>query len=378
MRQLNIVVFGLSITSSWGNGHATTFRGLIKALNKRGHRVTFFEKDVPWYADNRDLPAPPYCDTVFYRSGNELDAQRSKLAEADLVIIGSFVPDAREIMDKVRRFTRACLAFYDIDTPVTLAKLERGDYEYLHPEMIPEFDLYLSFTGGPSLEQLEAQWQARWARPLYCSVDPELYYPESYYPEPRNTAQPRKTLGYLGTYSEDRQPTLRRLLIDSAAHMQKARFCVAGAQYPRDIKWPLNVEHVEHIPPSRHRSFYNSQRFTLNVTRQNMIAAGFSPSVRLFEAGACGTPVISDHWEGLDHFFTVGEEILVAETTDDALRHLQMDEPARRDLGKRMRNKVMQHHTAEHRAVELEKYWRESATPPPAIGGNVRNVKAEM
>lgn len=362
MQQLNIVVFGLSITSSWGNGHATTFRSLIKALNKRGHQVTFFEKEVPWYASNRDLPRPPFCDTILYHSVEEVDAHRDKLAQADLVIIGSFVTEARELMHKVRQFTPVCLAFYDIDTPVTLAKLDQGDFEYLHPDMIPEFDLYLSFTGGPSLDKLEAQWGARWARPLYCSVDPELYYPE-----PQTAEQLRCNLGYLGTYSDDRQPSVQRLLIEPAERMPDARFCVAGAQYPKEIDWPVNVEHIEHIPPHRHRHFYNSQRFTLNVTRKSMIAAGFSPSVRLFEAGACGTPVISDSWEGLDQFFTIGEEILLAESAEEVLDHLTMDETARRALGERMRNKVMQQHTADHRAVELENYWRESSLPPVAI-----------
>lgn len=361
MQQLNIVVFGLSITSSWGNGHATTFRSLLKALHRRGHQLSFFEKDVPWYANNRDLPAPPFCETILYRSLDEVDSYKPTLATADMVIIGSYVPDSHRLVEKVRRFTPACLAFYDIDTPVTLAKLDAGDFEYLHPETIPEFDLYLSFTGGPCLNRLEKHWGARSAQPLYCSVDPELYYPE-----PHSTAPLDYTLGYLGTYSNDRQPTVQRLLLNAAQRMPTSRFCVAGAQYPKKIDWPANVSHIEHIPPKQHRRFYNGQRFTLNVTRQNMIAAGYSPSVRLFEAGACGTPVISDYWEGLDEFFSIGEEILVARTTEEAVEYLNMDELNRRAVGERMRSTVMQHHTADHRAKELENYWRQSAMPPLA------------
>ncbi|MCW8196166.1 glycosyltransferase [Proteobacteria bacterium 005FR1] len=361
MQHLNIVVFGLSITSSWGNGHATTFRSLIKALNRRGHSVTFFEKDVPWYANNRDLPEPPFCETILYQSVEEVDRHEQIVAAADMVIIGSYVPDSDILADKVRRFAPVCLAFYDIDTPVTLAKLEAGDYEYLHPDTIPEFDIYLSFTGGPSLDELERRWDARWAQPLYCSVDPELYYPE-----PPSAAPLEYTLGYLGTYSDDRQPTVQKLLIDSASRLPESRFCVAGAQYPKEINWPANVKHIEHIPPRQHRHFYNSQRFTLNVTRQSMIAAGHSPSVRLFEAGACGTPVISDYWEGLGDLFAIGEEILVASSTEEAVEYLQMDEVNRRAIGERMRNKVMREHTADHRAKELENYWRQSAMPPLA------------
>jgi len=353
MQQLNIVIFGLSITSSWGNGHATTFRGLVKALHHRGHSITFFEKDVPWYADNRDLPSPPFCETILYRNLQEVDAHSDRLERADLVIIGSFVPDSRALLDRARHCGNACLAFYDIDTPVTMAKLERGDYEYLHPDTIPEFDLYLSFTGGPCLDRLERHWGARWAQPLYCSVDPDLYYPESQALD--------YALGYLGTYSDDRQPTVEKLLMASAQRMPDARFCVAGAQYPEDVNWPGNVEHIQHIPPSQHRAFYNRQRFTLNVTRRDMIAMGYSPSVRLFEAGACGTAVISDYWGGLDSFFTIGEEILVAQNTEEALELLAMDDLNRRAIGERMRRKVLEQHTANHRAKELESYWRQSA-----------------
>ncbi|MGQ9425449.1 CgeB family protein [Gilvimarinus sp. F26214L] len=361
--ELNIVVFGLSITSSWGNGHATTFRSLIKALNARGHHVSFFEKDVSWYAHNRDMPEPPFCETILYRSPDEVQRYEQTLGEADLIIIGSFVADAQEILHRVREVTPVCLAFYDIDTPVTLGKLARQDYEYLHPDMIPEFDLYLSFTGGPVLEKLESRWGAQRARPLYCSVDPELYFPET-----RTDPLPY-TLGYLGTYSDDRQPTLQRLLIDSAQRMPKARFCVAGAQYPREINWPSNVKHVEHIPPREHRAFYNGQRFTLNVTRQDMIGAGYSPSVRLFEAGACAIPVMSDYWDGLEHFFSLGDEILVAQTTHEALDILNMDEDSRRRVGEAMYRRVLEEHTCDHRAMELEEYWREAARPPlPSTG----------
>lgn len=358
MQKLNIVIFGLSVTSSWGNGHATTFRSLIKALARRGHHVTFLEKDVPWYASNRDLPEPPFCDTYLYDSLDELTHLHARIAAADMVILGSYVQEASAITELVTQLNPACFAFYDIDTPVTLAKLERGDYEYLTPEMIPKFDLYLSFTGGPLLEKLERKWNAQRARPLYCSVDPELYYPEE-----STGGTHQYAMGYLGTYSDDRQPTVQKLLLDPAKESTSAEFCIAGAQYPNDIDWPANVTHVEHIPPQDHRAFYNAQRFTLNVTRQDMIKAGFSPSVRLFEAGACGTPIISDYWEGLDTFFTLGEEILVAHSADDVQGYLQMDDAKRKAIGERLREKVLALHTSDHRAMELEQHWQEVRTP---------------
>ncbi len=360
IQTLDIVVFGLSITSSWGNGHATTFRSLLKALASRGHRITFFEKDVPWYASSRDLPHPPFCTTILYTSPGEIGAHEALIRKADLVIIGSYVSDAQALTRRIGRLSPRCLAFYDIDTPVTLAKLRQGDYEYLHPEMIEQFDLYLSFSGGSSLETLE-KLGARRARPLYCSVDESLYYPSSTADQQGRSYT--YDLGYLGTYSDDRQATVERLLLEPARRSSTAHFCVAGAKYPNAISWPGNVELIEHIPPRQHRDFYNSQRFTLNVTRQDMIAAGHSPSVRLFEAGACATPVISDYWQGLDSFFIPGEEILVANDTADVERFLEMSEDQRLEMGQRMRRRVLSAHTSTHRAEELEHYWQEAIGP---------------
>jgi spore maturation protein CgeB len=347
---MNIVILGLSITSSWGNGHATTYRGLARELHARGHRVLFLERDVPWYADNRDLPRPPYCHVGLYESVADLRRRyASDVREADAVVVGSYVPDGVAVADWVTRIARGATAFYDIDTPVTLAKLARGDHEYLSPALIPRFDMYLSFTGGPTLRRIERQYGAPVAYPLYCSVDQSLYYPES--------RQTRWDVGYMGTYSDDRQPTLQRLLLEPARRAPHARFVVAGPQYPRSIRWPSNVARVAHLPPRKHRAFYNAQRFTLNVTRADMVAAGWSPSVRLFEAAACATPIISDAWDGLEAFFAPDSEILIARTVADTLRYLaDLDDAERQALGHRGRERVLAAHTAAHRAAELERY----------------------
>lgn len=367
MKPLNIVIFGLSITSSWGNGHATTFRSLVKALHARGHTITFLEKDVPWYATNRDMPHPPFCRTLLYRDLAEVKQYAAAIAEADLVILGSYVADARDITRWVKSLAPTCFGFYDIDTPVTLAKLAKGDFEYLHPEMIPEFDIYWSFTGGPILQTLEKDFGAQRALPLYCSVDPDLYFHD---PVPGNDRDHRRyAMGYLGTYSDDRQPTVNNLLIETARQRPNAQFCVAGAQYPVAIEWPANVQTIEHIPPERHRHFYNDQLFTLNVTRRDMIRAGYAPSVRLFEAGACGTPVISDYWPGLDSFFTLGEEILVASNSSDVLEYLSMEEEQRLALGLRFRQRILDGHTSRHRAMEIEHHWQQIRQP--ALAANL-------
>jgi spore maturation protein CgeB len=347
---MDIVILGLSITSSWGNGHATTYRGLVRELAARGHRVLFLERDAPWYADNRDLPKPKYCRVGLYESVADLERRFGPaVGDADAVIVGSYVPDGVAVGEWVTRVARGVTAFYDIDTPVTLSKLERGDFEYLSPGLIPRFDMYLSFTGGPTLRRIERQYGAPAAHALYCSVDPELYFPAR--------RRPQWDLGYMGTYSDDRQPILDRLLLEPARRAPDGRFVVAGPQYPRSIRWPRNVARVPHLPPRKHRAFYNAQRFTLNVTRADMVAAGWSPSVRLFEAAACGTPIVSDAWEGLETLFTPDTEILIARNTADTLRYLHdIDEEERQAIGRRARAKVLARHTAAHRAAELEHF----------------------
>jgi spore maturation protein CgeB len=174
-------------------------------------------------------------------------------------------------------------------------------------------------------------------------------------------------MGYLGTYGEDRQPTLDTLMLQPARRDSNRKFVVAGPLYPPHIAWPPNVERIDHLPPLEHRRFYSSQRFTLNVTRADMVRAGYSPSVRLFEAAACGTPIISDYWDGLDTLFKVDKEILVARSTAESLRYLrEIREDERLHMGRRARRRIMSRHTAAHRAEELEGYVYEVLEKPNA------------
>ncbi len=358
----DIVILGLSITSSWGNGHATTYRSLMRQLVARGHSVLFLERDVPWYAENRDLPSPPYGETELYASLADLHTRfAAQLRAADCVIVGSYVPEGVAVANWVLDQAGGAVAFYDIDTPVTLARLAQGNCEYLAPDLIPRFDLYLSFTGGPLLRRIERDFGAQCARALYCSVDPELYRPA---PQPLQW-----DLGYLGTYSTDRQPTLERLLCAPARGWPDGRFVVAGPLYPAELAWPANATRIEHLPPLEHCGFYNAQRFTLNVTRADMIAAGYSPSVRLFEAAACGAAILSDAWPGLDTFFEPGREILVVRDTADVLSALQdLSDEQRTGLGSAARTRVLREHTAATRAAELEAHLIEALRHRSACG----------
>jgi spore maturation protein CgeB len=340
---MKLVVLGLSLSSSWGNGHATTYRALLSEFAARGHEVLFLERDAPWYAANRDLPEPDFCDLAHYDDLAGLDRWRDEVAAADAVMVGSYVPDGIEVGRWVQRHARGTTCFYDIDTPVTLAALVEGACEYLSPEIIPNYNLYFSFTGGPTLDRLEHEFGAPCARALYCSVDTERYRP---------LVVPRRwDLSYLGTYSPDRQPTVEKLLLEPARARPDLRFVVAGPQYPDDIDWPANVERIEHLPPAEHPAFYSASRITLNVTRADMIAAGWSPSVRLFEAGACATPIISDRWRGIEDIFEPDREILLADRTEDVLAYLYL--PAGK-LGEAARAAVLARHSARRRAGQFE------------------------
>jgi spore maturation protein CgeB len=350
----DIVILGLSVTSSWGNGHATTYRSLIRGLAGRGFRVLFLERNKPWYEGNRDAPHPPGADTEIYESYDDLIQRfEREVSQARFVMIGSFVPEGARIGDWVFAVAEGMTAYYDIDTPVTIEKLAAGSHEHLTPEQIPRYRLYLSFTGGPVLRQIESRYGSPMARPLYCSVDTELYRPVK--------RPARWDLGYLGTYSDDRQPALDDLLLEPARKWRQGRFVVVGPMYPNSIHWPANVEREIHLSPQQHPEFYGSQRFTLNITRAAMKRAGYSPSVRLFEASACATPVISDWWEGLDTILEPGKEVLVASNWEDTLRLLH-DYPAdrRRVLGEAARQRILAEHTPEQRALQLERYWKEA------------------
>ncbi len=348
---MKISILGLTITSAWGNGHATTYRSLCKALHKRGHSIRFLEKDVPWYSEHRDLPVPAFCEVTLYKQWSEVGGWLEAAADSDLIIIGSYFPDGMAAADTLLWNADCPVFFYDIDTPITMERLRREkQVEAVRAVDISLFDAYLSFTGGPVLQELRTTFKARRAFPLYCSVDPEAYQPHGF------DEQFACALSYLGTYSEDRQSKLEELLLAPARALPGERFTVAGAQYPEGVLWPLNVQRFDHVAPDRHAAFYGSSQFTLNLTRDSMAAAGWSPSVRLFEAAACGAVIISDMWAGLGELLVPGKEILVAHNTGDVLRLLADTTPAQRSaIGAAARARILAEHTSEHRAIELER-----------------------
>lgn len=348
---MKVVVFGLSVSSSWGNGHATLWRGLCRGLAQRGHRVVFFERDFPFYAAHRDLTELPGGGSlVLYPDWQTvLPVARVELAGADVAMVTSYCADGVDASALVLDSPARLRVFYDLDTPVTLGRLRRGEpVGYCPPEGLRGFDLVLSFTGGRALEALREELGARTVAPLYGSVDPTTHHPA-----PRRSRY-AADLSYLGTYAQDRQAALLSLFIEPARRRPGRRFVLGGAQYPAGFPWTDNIWFVRHLPPSEHPAFYCSSRLTLNVTREAMLEMGYCPSGRLFEAAACGVPVLSDWWEGLERFFEPGLEILVARSTDDAVAALDLSDAEMARVGRAARERVLDCHTAEHRAMDLE------------------------
>lgn len=343
---MNIVIFGLSVSSAWGNGHATLLRGLFRALSSRGHQIHFFERDTPYYASHRDAVSLPFANLHLYSEWNEnLECAKKALSTADVGVVTSYCPDGIAACELVIESGLPRAIFYDMDTPVTLSRVEKGEsVPYIPKEGLSAFDLVLSYTGGQALQQLRERLGARRVAALYGWVDPQVYYRVS--PDSHFIAD----LSYLGTYSADRQAALEDLLITPASRMNQGQFIVAGAMYPNPRAWPENVRYFEHVAPAEHCAFYSSSPLTLNITRGSMAAMGYCPSGRLFEAGACGTAVLSDWWTGLDSFFQPGEEILIAMSTADALSALTKDRALLNQIGCRAKQRTLDCHTADIRA----------------------------
>lgn len=358
---MKITVFGLTISSSWGNGHATPYRAIIRALHRMGHQVHFFEKDVSYYSSRRDFENCDYCRLTLYPEWQQVRKRALKTAgESDVVITASYLPEGQCISDEVLGLGRPLHVFYDLDTPITLKNLQDGEVGYLRRDQIPEFDLVLSFTGGRVLKELERGYGARIARPLYGCIDPDLYA--------RAAASPEFAcdLSYMGTYAPDRQDKLDELFLEPARRHPRKQFLLAGSLYPWQWQWPDNVRRIDHVPPDAHPAFYSSSRITLNLTRQEMARNGWCPSGRFFEAAACGTPMISDWWEGLDCFFDVVRDLRVVATAEDVEDALTMDEGELRTLAAHARERTLDDHTGQVRARQLLRYFEEARSPASA------------
>ena len=356
---MRFVIFGLTVSSSWGNGHATLWRGLLKAMSQRGHTVVFYERDVPYYANTRDGWVAP--ESIFLRLFGSIDAVRSDidrdLSDADVALVTSYCPDGPAVAEMILDSRVPLRIFYDLDTPTTLDALHSGEHvSYLPPSGLSDFDFVLSYTGGRALTELQTRLGARAVAPLYGWVDPACHSPVT------PCEEFRSALSYLGTYAADRQRTLEELFVEPARLMPAERFFIGGAQYPHEFPWSENIYFVRHMPPSLHPAFFCSSRATLNVTRRAMAEYGYCPSGRLFEAAACGTPLLSDTWTGLDTLFTPGKEIFPVHSRDDVIAALSLSDKELRSVAEAARIRTLEHYTAEHRVAELEAICERATT----------------
>ena len=356
---MKITIFGLTLTSAWGNGHATPYRAILRALAALGHRVIFYEQDTEYYRLRRDFERCDYCDVRLYERWDEVRQQAlAEARDSDVVINASYCPQGARIVDEALELAGPLRVFYDLDTPVTLRRLGEGAVDYLRREQMPEFDLYLSWTGGQSLRELEEKWQVGMVRPLYGCVDPEQY----------RRVPAREDYGcdlsYMGTYAPDRQEKLDRLFLEPSRRRPDARFVLAGTLYPWEWQWGQNVRRYDHVPPAEHPPFYSSARATLNLTREDMARVGYCPSPRLFEAAACRSAILSDDWPGLETFLTPGEEIFVVESAEDVLQVLAASDEELSRAAARARERVLAEHTGRHRAEQLLALIEEAARRP--------------
>jgi spore maturation protein CgeB len=352
---LKITIFGLTISSSWGNGHATPYRALLRALHRMGHDVVFYERDVPYYARRRDFSSCDFCRLILYSEWDQVRSRAlSDCRDSDVIINSSYCSEGATICDDTLALSGSLHVFYDLDTPITLEKLASQNTQYLRAEQVPEFDLYLSWCGGEILQELETRWHAQSARPLYGCVDPAVHarvdVPDQY----------RCLMSYMGTYAADRQHKFEQLFLEAVKSRPTDTFVLAGSQYPQH-EWPANLRHFDHVSPQDHPALYSSSRFTLNLTRDGMARGGYCPSGRLFEAAACGTPIITDWFTGLDHFFTPREEILIVNSAEDVLQALDTPDEEVSEIAARARERTLAEHTGDRRAQELVSYL-ESAT----------------
>lgn len=363
---MKLVIFGLTISSSWGNGHATLWRGMCKSLARLGVDVVFFEHDVSYYARQRDCAVPEGATLVLYEDWQAIRARgQRELADADAAIVTSYCPDALPAHAEILEAARPLAVFYDLDSPVTIAAAREGKLlPYLDARGLRDYDLVLSYAGGPTLDALQKILHACNAHPLYGHVDPELHRPVA------PSAAYRSDLCWLGTYAEDRQGALEALFVDAARARPRARLTLAGAQYPIDFPWHDNIWFIRHLPPSEHAAFLCSSRLALNVTRAAMARAGWCPSGRLFETAACGVPILSDDWPGLAGFYRPGVEILLAQDTADTLAAMDLSDGELQRIGEAGRARTLASHTSMHRARELVRLLegaKSSNTPSPPL-----------
>jgi spore maturation protein CgeB len=349
---MKIAFFASSLVSAYWNGAATYYRGIVRALHERGHRVTFYEPDAYDRQKHRDMADPPWAKVVVYSAQSEDEVLRTveQARGADLVVkaSGVGVHDAlleRAVLDLQAPATR--VVFWDVDAPATLDRVHGDAADPFRP-LIPRYDLVLTYGGGEPVRQAYLGLGARDCVPIYNALDPATHHPVP--PEPRFECE----LAFLGNRLPDREARVEEFFLRAAAQLPDRRMLLGGSGWG-DKPLPANVQYLGHVYTADHNAFNCTPRAVLNVSRESMARYGFSPATRVFEAAGAAACLITDAWEGLETFFEPGTEVLVARNGDEVAQHVAaLDAQRARAIGQAAYRRVLAEHTYAHRAAQID------------------------
>lgn len=352
---MNLFVFGSSITSAYWNGAATYYRGLYRGLHRLGHHITFAEPDIYDRQKNRDLKEdPPYARVIVYTATRDLPELLKGAARADLVIKHSGIGADDTVLEEAVlscRSRRTKVAFWDVDAPATLARVQTYPQDRFR-QCIPQYDYVFTYGGGPPVVSAYEALGARRCYPIYNGLDPDIHHPTD--PNPSYAGD----LFFMGNRLPDREQRVEDLFLKSAEMRPENRFVLGGEGWS-DKPLPPNVRYIGHCPTDWHNVLNCSSRFVLNIDRESMARWGYSPPTRIFEAAGAACPIITDAWEGVDAFFEPGKEILVASSANDVARFLSEITPEQaRSIGLQARRRALDYHTYDQRAATVNRILR--------------------
>jgi spore maturation protein CgeB len=349
---MNIAFFGSSIVSAYWNGAATYYRGIVRALHDRGHRITFYEPDAFGRQQHRDIDDPDWCTVVVYPAETEQQvlATVEQARGADLVVKASGVGVHDTLLESAVLSLQApgrLVLFWDVDAPATLDRMQADPADPLRA-LVPRYDLVLTYGGGEPVRAAYRDLGARECVPIYNALDPATHFPVE--PDPRFEAR----LGFLGNRLPDREERVEEFFLRAAAQLPAHRMLLGGSGW-QDKAMPPNVHYVGHVYTADHNAFNCTPLAVLNISRASMARYGFSPATRVFEAAGAGACLITDAWEGVDTFFEPGSELLVAGNADEVAAHVEALRPqTARRIGQAALQRVRAEHTYAHRAAQLD------------------------
>lgn len=368
--RLTIAFFGSSLVSSYWNGAATYYRGIIKALAERGHRITFYEPDAFGRQQHRDMAEPDWAKVVVYEATEEKAAEALEAAQGVDILIkasGVGVLDAwleQEVLKYAKRSANdTTTIFWDVDAPATLERVH-GDPNDAFRQQIPQYDFILTYGGGDPVVQAYTRLGAKQCHPIYNALDPDEHYPVDPVP------QFRAGLSFLGNRLPDREARVCEFFFKPVAAMPDTHFILGGSGWEDYAQQFPNLDYLGHVYTRDHNAFNCSPVAVLNVNRDSMARNGFSPPTRVFEAAGAGACLIMDRWEGAEQFLQPDREVLLASNGDDVIDHLRhLTEARSQKIGEAARQRVLSEHTYTHRALEFEHLLNISYAKRRSAGG---------